>query len=93
MGVVATKTPAEVKDFTIDWTKYLSGDAIVTSSWGISLPDITASQQSSTSTHTTVWLSGGDIGSTYVIENTIVTVAGRTLTAAFKLKVHLINQA
>jgi hypothetical protein len=44
----------------------------------VSPTGLTASPNTKTSTTTTVWLSGGAVGSTYQVTNTIVTGVGRT---------------
>jgi hypothetical protein len=72
-----TKDPNALLDYTIDWTDWLDGDTIASSSW---TPDagLTATAPSHTTTAATTWLSGGTVGATYRVTNRITTAAGRT---------------
>lgn len=71
------KGNTEVLDYTIDWSTLLGADTIATSAWVVPT-GITKDSDSSTTTATTVWLSGGTAGTEYTAENTITTAAGRT---------------
>lgn len=92
MSIVATKTAAEILDFTIDWsTRGLGADTIATSTWAytgtsgtITLDDDSIADPA---TSTTIWVSGGTTGAIYTITNTVVTIYGRTLVESFKLEV------
>ncbi|MBR0693669.1 hypothetical protein [Bradyrhizobium lablabi] len=74
------KDPGEVLDYDINWAPRLGSDTIVTSDW-VTQPGITLTinSKSFTSQLTKVWLSGGTIGETYVLKNTVTTVAGDTV--------------
>jgi hypothetical protein len=72
------KDPDEVLDYGIDWTARLAGDTIQTSTWIIPA-GITKVSDSSTSTSTEIWLSGGAIGASLQITNRVVTSGGRTM--------------
>ncbi len=69
-------------DFTIDWAPFLDpdGDTISTaadgSTWTVPT-GITKEAESKSTKTTTIWLSGGTVGQTYDIVNTIKTVGGR----------------
>lgn len=79
------KGPTEVLDYLVNWTAALEGDPIVGSTW--TLPSgLTTSQNSFTSSTTTVWIGGGS-GGTYDLVNTITTTAGRVLVRTVQLKV------
>lgn len=86
------KTPEEVKDYTYDWRLDLEGDNIIAggSAWSIegsgSL-QIDSTEISGANLFSSVWLSGGSQGETYIITNTIKTALGRTLTRTFVLYV------
>lgn len=73
----AVKDPNAVTDFQIDWTDWLNGDTISTSTWTVET-GITQDSESETTAITTIWLSGGTAGVTYTVTNRIVTAAGRT---------------
>ena len=72
------KDPDEVLDYELDWTDRLAGDTISTSSWTVPT-GITKASDTKTTTVTTVWLSGGTIGTKYELTNRIVTAGGRTM--------------
>jgi hypothetical protein len=74
------KDPGATKDYDLDWSQWLGSDTIATSTWS-ALPAgsaLTMSNPSFVSPITKVWLSGGTLGQTYVLENTITTAAGET---------------
>ena len=81
------KGPNEDADFNIDWSTRLNGDTIVSSTWAIigtdgptesplTLQISTNPAPSSNDTSTKVWLTGGALGITYILQNSIVTAAG-----------------
>ncbi len=72
------KDPDAVLDYSVDWSKWLAGDQIETSAWFFSDPVLQPSDDSNTTTRTTVWLSGGMAGQSYTVTNGIVTSGGRT---------------
>lgn len=79
-----TKDPDEVLDYGLDWSDDMAADAddIASSVWTISKGDsalIIDSTSFSVAGHiTTAWLSGGTVGNTYQLTNTITTSGGRT---------------
>lgn len=81
-----SKDPDEVLDFTVDWSARLDGDTISTSAWTVPL-GITAGVDTKTASTTTLWLSGGTLGSTYDIVNRIVTAGGRTMDQNLRLTI------
>ena len=86
-GVWAMRAdPAEVLDYTIDWTGWLAGDTFSTSNWAAE--DATVNSSSNTTTSATVWTTAPSdpFGS---LTNTIVTTGGRTK----KLRLRLYHQA
>jgi hypothetical protein len=72
------KDPNAVLDYSVDWSKWLAGDQIQTSSWSVSDPALEAADDSSTTTRTVVWLAGGVTGRSYTVTNRITTSGGRT---------------
>lgn len=85
------KAPAEVLPYKRDWkykdeasrtaggtgNGYLDGETITTSSWTVPT-GITKDSETHADGLATVWVSGGTIGQTYRLVNTIVTSGGRT---------------
>jgi hypothetical protein len=66
-------------DYSVDWTDWLAdtgGDTIASAQW-IVPTDLTASNESHTTTAATVWLSGGTVGTDYTVVSRITTVDGR----------------
>ena len=71
------KDPAAVLDYKFDWSAWLDGDTI--SSHNVTAPaGITIDSTSATTSEVTAWVSGGTSGSTYVLDCTVSTAAGRT---------------
>lgn len=82
------KGPNEDVDFDIDWTIRLNGDSITSSSWEIvgtdpatpespiTLTIATSPEPAFTNTMTKAWISGGSLGITYILRNTVNTAAG-----------------
>jgi hypothetical protein len=81
---VFPKDPSSILNYEIDWTNggandggandhgWLQGDTIKTSIW--TLPTgITKVTDSTTTTKTTIWVSGGTAGESYDVVNTITT--------------------
>lgn len=83
-----TKDPDAVLDYSVDWTAWLAGDQIASSEWlleqGALLEIITDTH---TATKATVWLRGGQEGTTYIVTNRIVTSGGRTDDRTISVKV------
>ena len=71
------KDPDATIDYGMDWTLWLSGDTITSSSW-TAAPGLEVDSSSHGDSETTVWLSGGVVGEEYKITNRIVTAGGRT---------------
>ena len=72
------KDPDAVLDYSVDWSKWLAGDQIETSTWFVSDPAFEPSDDSNTTTRATVWLAGGVAGHSYTLTNRITTFGGRT---------------
>lgn len=80
------KDPDEVLDYQLDWAERLDSDTITTSTWIV--PDgITKNSDGKSNTATTIWLSGGESNSSYLITNRIVTAGGRTMDQSVRLKI------
>ena len=72
------KDPEAVLDYSVDWSKWLAGDQIETSTWSVNDPALQPSDDSNTTTRTTAWLAGGVSGQSYTLTNRITTSGGRT---------------
>ena len=81
-----SKEPSEQLEHTINWTRELGDDTIVSSTW-IVPPGLTQAGTSSTDRTTTIWLSGGELSKTYIITNEVVTAAGRTYCESINLTI------
>ncbi|MBI4905706.1 MAG: hypothetical protein HY820_18885 [Acidobacteria bacterium] len=80
------KDPNSVLDYSIDWTRWLDGDAIATSEWIV--PDgLTKVTDGRTTKTATVWLSSGSAGQSYTVTNRITTSGGRTEDRSFTVKI------
>ena len=71
------KDPDAILDYINDWSDWLDGDTISTSTWTAE-EGITVVSSTESNTTSTVWLSGGSVGTMYLVTNRIVTTAGRT---------------
>ena len=80
------KAATEVHDFQINWVAELGTDTISTTAWVLAT-GITKDSDSSTSTTTTAWISGGTVGMTYKLTNTITTAGSRTHVKIFHLRI------
>lgn len=80
MADTFTKDPDAVLDYACDWSAWLSGDTIASSTWTVpdGLTEGTGDYESThTATEALVWLSGGTAGRTYAVTNRITTTEGR----------------
>lgn len=83
------KAPAEVLDYSEDWSDYLAlvpGDTIATSTWAVTA-GITKGTTTNTASAAIVWLSGGALGALESATNTIVTAQGRTAVRTIYLSI------
>lgn len=81
------KAPGARKDYSRDWADWLGTDTIASSSWSADDTGISVESSTHTDKTTTVWLSGGVVGKTYRVVNTIVTTGGRTEVKSIKINV------
>lgn len=91
--VWAEKDPNDVEDRYLDWTERLSeaGDTVASAAWTITptgdADDLDIDSQSETTALTTVWLSKGRAGVTYLLTCRMTTAGGRVIDQTVKLKV------
>lgn len=72
------KDPAAIKDYGLDWTDWLAGDELTTSTWESEDDDLELSDDTLTTTTATVFIAGGQAGQNYTVINTVTTDGGRT---------------
>ena len=76
MAFKIIKDPDAKLDYSLDWSAWLGGDTIATSSFDV--PDgLTLDSETTTATTATAWLSGGALGESYEVKNHITTAGGR----------------
>lgn len=89
-GQYILKDPAAVLDFSVDWSDWAkAGETISTSVFAVegTAGNLTLTNQTILNNITTVTISNGYEGNTYVIKNTITTNSSNTDIRRFKLKV------
>lgn len=95
-GSFILKDPRAVLNYTIDWTDWIDGDTIHSSTWSIttySTSTVDTSVLTVTNTaiqgnkKAIVTLSSGTVGNIYNVRNTIVTHNDLTESRAFRVKV------
>jgi len=71
------KDPQAILDYSIEWSTWLvTGETISTSTWTVPA-GLTKVSDSKTTTATTVWLSGGTVGTAYTVTCHIKTSVNR----------------
>lgn len=72
--------PSAVLDWSFDWSAWLAGDTIASSSWDVDGGDGALSIESDglSDSVTVAVVSGGTVGDTYRLTNTITTAGGLT---------------
>jgi hypothetical protein len=80
-----TKEPAEILDYSINWSDWLGDLTISTSAWSVP-SGITKDVDSNTPTTTLIRLSGGTWGETYELSNAI-TAGMQTETRSFYIRI------
>lgn len=86
-GLRVRQDPADVLDYAFDWSDWLDLDAISTSTWASSPAGLTLAAPSHAAGVARVWISGGTVGGTHLVSNTLTTAGGRTVTRSFWLDV------
>lgn len=79
------KRPNEVRDHVIDWSSFLDGDTIATST--VTADGLTIDSETNDTTTASLVISGGTEGTLARITNTITTAGGRTETEVFTVYV------
>ena len=81
------KSPADVADYYIDWSEFLSSTESITSASVTAPAGITAVENSFTSKVVRIRLSGGTAGTTYSIVCTVTTTNSETFSVTKPLLV------
>lgn len=82
------KDPGEMLDYQFNWTQRLEqGETITSSLIELLSGDVTLSSESYLGAVTTVWISGGTVGTSSVINNKITTSDGRVYEESAKLRI------
>jgi hypothetical protein len=92
-----SKDPNEILDYQLDWAKALTPktgpvDSIETSEWTVpdglvsTSDEITANSKGVANAATTIWLTGGEEGISYVLMNRVVTAGARTMDQSVKIR-------
>jgi len=76
-----SKDPAEVREYSIEWTGSFTYDYITASTWAITAGGavLVINSNNFTDNKTAVVLSAGTTATTYTLVNTVTTSKGRTL--------------
>lgn len=83
----APKDPDERKDYMVIWTDLLAGDTISASQWTVPVSsELIVESESFADDTTTIWLSGGKIG-THALLNRVTTTGSRIYDQTVKLYV------
>jgi len=81
------KDPAEVLDYTFDWSAYLADITDTITSVAFEVVGAVIDSSSHTTTSATAWVSGGVAGSTATVTCAIETAEGRKAVRSIYLKI------
>lgn len=80
--------PDERLDRQLNWSKNLvSGETVVSSVFTVESGTVEITSQSNSDTITTVWLHGGEIGETCLVNNHVTMSSGRERDWSMKIKI------
>lgn len=80
------KDPDETLDYSIEWADRLEDDSIDECVW--TLPaGLSSTNETRVDTLTTIYIAGGILGESYIINCRITTAAGRVMEESAKLKI------
>jgi hypothetical protein len=83
--IVLQQDPDDLLPATIDWSEFLGAETLTSSQWTAE-EGVTISSPTRDDTTTTVWISGGTIGQTFKITNSIVTSGAREKDFSFNVR-------
>lgn len=81
------KAPTDIDDWTFDWTGDLVTGETITASQFFTTPGLSLSSPSATAHTATIWVSGGTLGTTYLVTNRIATSGGRQFDWSFTVTI------
>jgi len=82
------KDPDEDLDYQLDWTAWLStGETITVSTFTVLTGDVALGANSVSGAITTIWISGGTLNTSSVVNNRITTSAGRIAERSVRLRI------
>ena len=86
-AVTFDKDPADVLEYSFDWSIWLGATDLIASYTATPSPGITVNSEPFSTTATTAWLSGGTAGIPYEIKHKIVTRQGRVKNLTMTIRV------
>ena len=90
MTRVQKKDPDSVLDYTHNWSDWLTGSEVIsTSAWSVNPSGLTIDSDSKADTTATVWVSAGNVGEVYLLTNRIVTDGNRTCDRSITVRVEV----
>ena len=93
MTLVILKDPSADLDYTFDWSDFLTGAEVISSSaWDATPTGLTIDNKTKDNTTATCYLAGGTIGQVFRVVNTIVTNAAAPRTEDRTLTVRIGNK-
>ncbi|AQG98363.1 hypothetical protein A9R05_05635 [Burkholderia sp. KK1] len=84
-----TKDPQAVLDFNWDWSGWLAANETITEQTVTPAAGIVVDSSSIQGKVVAAWISGGAVGTTYIVACTITTSAARTETRRIQIAVQL----
>jgi hypothetical protein len=87
LPITAQKTPGETLDYPLDYTEWLEGATISSSSWAVTPTGPTISSPQITGNITSCLLAGGTVDQTYTLTNTITSSNGKTRQVSRRIKI------
>ncbi|MFE3229352.1 hypothetical protein [Nocardia sp. NPDC059228] len=81
------KSPTDIEPWTFDWSPDLASGETITASSFLTIPGLTLSSATHTATTASIWVSGGTLGTTYLVTNRIATSTGRQLDWSFQVTI------
>lgn len=85
-AVTVYKHPSATLDYQLNWSNWLAGDTISSSTWVVPT-GLTKVLDTNETTTCTIWLSGGTDKANYKVVNTITTATGKVESKAITVSV------
>ncbi|MEU6582805.1 hypothetical protein [Nocardia sp. NPDC046763] len=81
------KSPTDIDPWTFDWSEELASGETITASSFIVISGLTLTSAAHTATTATILVSGGTLGTTYLVTNRVATSTGRQLDCSFQVTI------